>query len=46
MFCEHGQRTRWNGVAKTGPNKGQPYVAYYCPLPKERKSEQCKPVYA
>lgn len=47
MLCNHNMvRTRWEGIAKSGPNKGKPYVAYYCPLPQERKAEQCKPVYA
>lgn len=46
MACQHGNRTRYQGIAKSGPNKGQPYTAYFCPLPQERKSEQCKAVYA
>lgn len=43
-FCEHGQRERKEGVAKSGRNAGSPYVAHYCPLP-QGNSNRCKPIY-
>lgn len=40
--CPHGQRIYKSGTGKTG----KPWAAWMCPLPKERKSEQCSPEWA
>lgn len=38
--CVHGAMVQRSGTSAKGPWSG-----YFCPLPKERKSEQCQPVF-
>lgn len=40
MRCAHGPMRR-----REGDNDRGHWVGYFCPLPKERKNEQCKPVF-
>jgi hypothetical protein len=39
MFCQHGQRTRYEGS-----KNGRKYVGYFCPLPKGTQG-QCEPIW-
>lgn len=40
--CQHGNRVRRTGTKADGTN----WVAHFCPLPQERKAEQCKAVWS
>lgn len=40
-MCEHGKRERRTGTKKDGTK----WAGHFCPLPKERKADQCKPVW-
>ena len=41
--CEHGVMTYREGIAKTGPNIGEPYYAWFCNAPKDRG--RCRPTF-
>lgn len=38
--CAHGPMVHKHGESKTS---GQPWSGWFCPLPRERKQEQCAP---
>lgn len=38
--CVHGAM-----VQRSGSKNGENWTGYFCPLPRERRSEQCKPVF-
>lgn len=42
--CQHGPMTYREGIAKSGPNAGNPYKLWFCPAP--RGTNQCRPVQA
>lgn len=47
-FCQHGQRVRDTGIAKSGRNAGNPYTRWKCPLdtwPRHPGVVPCKPEY-
>lgn len=42
--CPHGQRRSRAWTPQSGRNAGKEQFTFFCPLPQDRKAEQCQPI--